>query len=173
MLCPCLYGTWYVSITGQVPNNYDDPNPYGGSRSQLSYGQDSLPPGGGSGINYDDPPQRSMYDPDDTTRGPYGQDSPRNYQDSPRNYQDSPRNYDDYDRHPSHLTNGDDPIHSNDPYGTDPRNRYGDEEPPYNDFSPQRENPLMAPPPDGYHLDQMRRSPSIGSHGRGKCYCRH
>ena len=72
------------------------------------------------------------------------------------------------------MTNGDDPMQStNDPYNSDPsgmppRNMYGNEEPPYNDYSPQREPPLMAPPPEGYNPDQMRRSPSIGSHGRGK-----
>ena len=164
-------------------------------------------PAGGGGGNYDDPPQRNLYDPDDTARGPYSQDSPphnnyrdspRNYQDSPRNYQDSPRNYppqdsprnyqdspgnyresprnyDDYEHHPNHLTNGDDPLQqtTNDPYSGDPsvmppRNMYGNEEPPYNDYSPQREPPLMAPPPEGYNPELMRRSPSIGSHGRGK-----
>ena len=99
---------------------------------------------------------------------------PRNYQDSPGNYRESPRNYDDYERHPNHLTNGDDPLqttndpYSGDPSGIPPRNMYGNEEPPYNDYSPQREPPLMAPPPEGYNPELMRRSPSIGSHGRGK-----
>ncbi len=155
------------------------------------YGQDSPRNGSTStgGLNYDDPQRSGFYEPErpqqfepDRVGGPgYYDPDPRGTptQNTPRYNQDSPRVYD--DGYPGHLSNGDDP------YGADPRmyggnlSGPGDDEPSFQDFAAplqqqQRESPLMAPPPggvgDAFHPDAMRRSPSIGSHGRGNATSR-
>ncbi len=144
-----------VCFVSGPPRDYEDSPGGQGSRSHLPYGE---PDHQGSprydgpqmgGPLYDDSP-RDIYD-HDRSRGPYEPDQQGNM-------------YEDNTTPPGQGRD----FYNPDPGGAPPggRNMYDDDD--YIDRG--LENTLGAPPQEGYDLDVLRRSPSIGSHGRGNVH---